>query len=109
MVSLPMRGSLVDHYSSYDRDSLDSGSVNRSAGRPDTQHSLYLRPVRTFARPITKDFTSTHNLPIKEEPIERNEVTENTIRLNQADTKAVGHVLLGKKQTLRSRIETDLI
>lgn len=58
---------------------------------------------------MTKDFASNPSFPIKEEPLEKNEVTENTVRLNLADTKAVGHVLLGKKPTLRSRIETELI
>lgn len=99
---MPVKSTGLDHYSSFDRDSLDSGSFNRSAGRPDTQNSLYLRPVRTVARPITKDFTA--NPPIKEEPLEKNEITENTIRLTQADTRAVGHVLLGKKPILKSRI-----
>ena len=104
---MPMRSSGIDNYSSFDRDSLDSGSINRSVGRPDTQHSLYLRPVRTVARPITKDFAS--NLPIKEEPLEKNEITENTIRLTQADTKGEGRVLLGKKPFMKSRIEEEFL
>lgn len=46
----------LDIYSSFERDSYTSGSVNRSAGiqdRPDTHDSLYLRPVKQLARPKT--------------------------------------------------------